>query len=73
MDLLLPEPLIHIFLLSLFGLNIISSFHILLVQKKLMDKVIFLSIIWILPILGILAYYASAYVFYDEQKRNLTS
>ncbi|MFO7745782.1 MAG: hypothetical protein R6V36_10420 [Psychroflexus sp.] len=72
MELILPEPLIHIFLMSLFGLNIILSLHILIVQKQLMAKVIFISIIWILPILGIIAYYASAYVFFDEEKRNLT-
>lgn len=73
MEFILPEPLIYIFLMSLLGINIILSLHILIVQKQLMDKVIFLSIIWILPILGIIAYYASAYVFLDKEERNLTS
>jgi hypothetical protein len=59
--------------MSLLGINIIASLHILIVHKKMMERVIFISIIWILPMLGIIAYYASAYVFFDEEKRNLTS
>jgi len=73
MELILPEPLIHILMMSLLGINLITTIHILLVQKKLQEKIIFISIIWIFPMLGILAYYASAYVFFDEEKRNLTS
>lgn len=69
MEILLPEPLIHIFLLSLFGLNIISSFQILIVQKRLMERVLFISMIWIFPMLGIVGYYAFAYVFHKEEKR----
>ncbi|WP_019039560.1 hypothetical protein [Psychroflexus tropicus] len=73
MELILPEPLIHIFIMSLVGINVIVSLHILVVHKKMMERVIFIPIIWILPILGIIAYYASAYVFIDEENRNLTS
>lgn len=68
MELILPEPLIHIFFMSLFVINIVISIHILIVQKKITERVLFICMIWIFPMLGIIGYYASAYVFYKEEK-----
>ncbi|GAA0762397.1 hypothetical protein [Psychroflexus lacisalsi] len=69
MELILPEPLIHIFLISLFVIKIITSIHVLVVKKRLMERVLFISMIWIFPMLGIVGYYAFAYVFHKEEKR----
>jgi hypothetical protein len=71
MELILPEPLIHIFLISLFVIKIITSIHVLVVKKRLMERVLFISMIWIFPMLGIVGYYAFAYVFHKEEKENL--
>lgn len=69
MEFILPEPLIHIFLISLCVINIILSIHVLIVEKKLLERVLFISMIWIFPMLGLIGYYASAYIFYKEEKR----
>lgn len=73
MELILPEPLVEIFIMSLIGINIITSIHILVVQKKISERLTGIALIWILPILGIIIYVAITYLFFDEEKRNFTS
>jgi hypothetical protein len=50
-------------------IKIITSIHVLVVKKRLMERVLFISMIWIFPMLGIVGYYAFAYVFHKEEKR----
>lgn len=73
MEFILQESVINFFIITLFVINIIVSLHILTVHKNLLARLISISIIWVFPVIGIIIYYASAYLILSKEKQTINS